>query len=316
MTRMTQLGGRVVATGLQFPEGPVAMPDGSVLLVEIARQTLSRVLPDGRCLVVARLGGGPNGAAVGPDGLCYVCNNGGFEFGREADGLIRPVRRADDYVTGRIERVDLETGRVETLYTGCDGVSLKGPNDIVMDGRGGFWFTDLGKIHDRKMDRGAVYYARTDGSLIREAVHPILTPNGIGLSPDGRTLYVAETETSRLWSFEITGEGELRKLPFPSPHGGALVAGLPGYQRFDSLKVEAGGNICVATLMRGGVSVISPHGEWLEFHAAPEAYCTNLAFGGADLRKAWVTLSGFGTLLEVDWPRAGLRLHGQRLPGE
>ncbi len=316
MTRMTQLGGRVVATGLQFPEGPVAMPDGSVVLVEIARQTLSRVLPDGRCVVVARLGGGPNGAAVGTDGRCYVCNNGGFEFTREADGLSRPVRRADDYVSGHIERVDLETGRAEVLYVDCDGVSLKGPNDIVMDGRGGFWFTDLGKIHDRKMDRGAVYYARTDGSLIREAVHPILTPNGIGLSPDGRTLYVAETETSRLWSFEITGEGIVRKLPFPSPHGGALVAGLPGYQRFDSLKVEAEGNICVATLIRGGVSVISPQGDWLEFHAAPEPYCTNLAFGGPSLRKAWVTLSGFGTLLEVDWPRAGLRLHGQRLPGE
>ena len=316
MTRTTQLGGRVVATGLKFPEGPVAMPDGSVVVVEIARQTLSRVLPDGRCLVVARMGGGPNGAAVGPDGLCYVCNNGGFEFAHESDGLLRPVRRADDYVTGRIERVDLDTGRTEVLYTGCDGVSLKGPNDIVLDGRGGFWFTDLGKIYDRKMDRGAVYYARTDGSLIREAVHPILTPNGIGLSPDGRTLYVAETETSRLWSFEIIGEGEVRKQPFPSPHGGTLVAGLPGYQRFDSLKVEAGGNICVATLVRGGVSVISPQGELLEFHAAPEAYCTNLAFGGPDLRKAWVTLSGFGTLVEVDWPRPGLRLHGQRLPGE
>lgn len=313
MTAMLELKGRQVTSGLQFPEGPVAMPDGSVLVVEIARRTLTRVLPDGRQEIVAHVGGGPNGAAIGPDGKCYLCNNGGFEFGREADGLFRPVRRADDYSGGRIERVDLDTGKVEVLYTECDGVTLKGPNDIVFDDRGGFWFTDLGKIYDRKMDRGAVYYARTDGSMIREVVHPIVTPNGIGLAPDGRTLYVAETETARLWSFEVTGDGELRKLPFPSPHGGALVAGLPGYQRFDSLKVEAGGNICVATLIRGGISVISPAGELLEFHKAPEIYCTNLAFGGADLRKVYVTLSGFGTLLEVAWPRAGLKLPGQVL---
>jgi len=314
MTKMLEMKGRQMTSGLQFPEGPVAMPDGSVLVVEIARGTLTRVQPDGRKDVVADLGGGPNGAAMGPDGKCYVCNNGGFVFGREADGMVRPMRRADDYSGGRIERVDLDSGKIEVLYTECDGISLKGPNDLVFDDQGGFWFTDLGKIYDRKMDRGAVYYARTDGSLIREVVHPIVTPNGIGLSPDGGTLYVAETETSRLWSFEIIGEGELQKLPFPSPHGGTLVAGLPGYQRFDSLKVEAGGNICVATLITGGISVISPGGELLEFHKASEVYCTNLAFGGADLRKVYVTLSGFGTLLEVAWARSGLKLPGQVLP--
>ncbi len=313
MTRMLELKGREVTTGLLFPEGPIAMPDGSIVLVEIARGTLTRVRPDGRKEVIAELGGGPNGAAIGLDGKCYVCNNGGFNFGHEADGLLRPMGRADNYSGGRIERVDLDSGKVEVLYTECDGVTLKGPNDIVFDDKGGFWFTDLGKVYGRQMDRGAVYYARTDGSLIREAVHPLITPNGIGLSPDGRTLYVAETETSRLWSFEIVGEGEVRKLPFPSPHGGSIVAGLPGYQRFDSLKVEAGGNICVATLITGGISVISPTGEWLEFHHASEVYCTNLAFGGPDLRRIYVTLSGFGTLLEVEWPRAGLKLPGQVL---
>src|ERR1700682_5397795 len=64
------------------------------------------------------------------------------------------------------------------------------------------------------MDRAAVYYARTDGSLIREAIYPIMTPNGVGLSPDGRTLYVTETETSRVWSFAITGDGEVEKMPW------------------------------------------------------------------------------------------------------
>ena len=309
MTTHIDLNAREVGRGLLFPEGPVAMPDGTVVLVEIARGTLSRVHRDGRVEVIAAPGGGPNGAAIGPDGQCYICNNGGFEWHVEKDGYRRPVSRANDYSGGRIERVDLASGRVEVLYTECDGVALKGPNDIVFDGRGGFWFTDLGKVYGRQMDRGAVYYARADGSLIREAIFPMVTPNGIGLSPDGKTLYVVETEPARLWAFDIVGEGELRKLPWPSPHGGRLVAGLPGYQRFDSMAVEAGGNICVATLITGGVSVISPQGEWLEFHRAGEAYCTNIAFGGEGLRKAYITLSGYGRLLEAEWPRPGLPLH-------
>lgn len=309
MTKTLPLKAREVTTGLRFPEGPVAMPDGSVLVVEIERGTLTRVLPDGRKEVVAETGGGPNGAAIGPDGRCYICNNGGFDWAENADGYIRPIGRAQKYSGGRIERVDLASGKVEVLYTECEGVPLKGPNDIVFDATGGFWFTDLGKIYGRQMDRGAVFYARADGSQIREVAFPVITPNGIGLSPDGKTLYVAETETSRLWSYRITGPGEVETQPWPSPNGGRLVAGLPGYQRFDSLKVETGGNICVATLIRAGISVISPEGEVLEFHEAPEYYCTNLAFGGAELRKAYITLSGTGKLLEAEWPRSGLPLH-------
>ncbi|MDH5541104.1 MAG: SMP-30/gluconolactonase/LRE family protein, partial [Rhizobacter sp.] len=155
---------REIATGLLFPEGPIAMADGSVLLVEIARGCLSRVLPDGRVQVVAQLGGGPNGAAIGPDGAVYVCNNGGFKWHTEADGCHRPIAQADDYSGGRIERVDLNTGRFERLYDTVDGLALRGPNDIVFDAHGGFYFTDLGKVRAAEMDRGGVYYGRSDGS--------------------------------------------------------------------------------------------------------------------------------------------------------
>ncbi|TAL00271.1 MAG: SMP-30/gluconolactonase/LRE family protein [Rhodospirillaceae bacterium] len=304
-----KLEGREITTGLKFPEGPIAMADGSVLVVEIAGGTLMRVGSDGRKQVVAKLGGGPNGAAIGPDGKCYVCNNGGFNWMQERDGFMRPAGRATEYDGGRIERVDLKTGAIEMLYTHCDGESLKGPNDIVFDSKGGFWFTDHGKTYGRVMDRGAVYYARTDGSLIKEAIFPVITPNGVGLSPDGRTLYVSETETSRVWSFPIIGEGEVGKEPWPSPGGGKLLHGLPGYQRFDSMAVEANGNICVATLVRGGISVFSPNGDLVEFHEAPEGYCTNICFGGDQMRTAFITLSGYGRLIAVDWPRPGMPLH-------
>ena len=105
---MTQF--REITSGLRFPEGPIAMPDGSVILVEIERQTLTRVLPDGSQEIIAKTGGGPNGAAMGPDGKCYICNNGGFNWGTD-DGILHTIGASDDYVTGSIQRVDLETGR-------------------------------------------------------------------------------------------------------------------------------------------------------------------------------------------------------------
>ena len=301
------LRGRVIAEGLLFPEGPIALPDGSVLVAEIQGARLVKVHADGRKQVVAELGGGPNGAALGPDGHVYVCNNGGFSW-RSDDGFTRPSGAADGYRGGCIQRVNLQTGAVQTLYTECDGVPLHGPNDIVFDAQGGFWFTDFGKTFDDRIMRGAVYYASTDGRFIRRAAKHLLTPNGVGLSPDGKTLYVSETEASRLWSYPITGRGELALAPWPSPNGGELVHGLPGYQRFDSLAVEESGNICVATLVRGGISVFSPSGELLEFHTAPEGYCTNICFGGADRRTAFITLSGYGQLFAAEWPRAGLAL--------
>ena len=106
-----------MATGLRFPEGPVAYPDGSVVLVEIERGTITRVWPrTARPRVVATPGGGPNGLAVGPDGALYCCNNGGFAW-VEADGHLRPTGTPADYSGGRIERIDPATGDVHALYT-------------------------------------------------------------------------------------------------------------------------------------------------------------------------------------------------------
>ena len=284
------------------------MPDGTIVLVEIERGTLSRVTPDGRTEVIAKLGGGPNGAAIGPDGAVYVCNNGGLRWHEDQHGL-RPVGQPDDYTGGRIERVDLATGAVRVLYTGTEKGPLKGPNDLVFDRAGGMWFTDLGKTRERDMDRGGVYYATADGSRIREVIYPMLTPNGIGLSPDESRLYVAETHTGRLWAFDLEAPGVVRRRKFPSPNGGELVAGLPGYQLFDSLAVDAEGNICVATLFNGGITVISPDGTKVEHVPMPDLYTTNLCFGGPGLRTAFVTLSVSGRLVALDWPRAGLALN-------
>ena len=131
----------------------------------------------------------------------------------------------------------------------------------MFDREGGFWFTDHGKVHGRTMDRGALYYAAADGSFIREAAFPLITANGVGLSPDGSTLYATETETGRLWAWPVLGPGKLAKDPWPSPAGGRMIGGPQGYQRFDSLAVEASGNVCVASLVHGGISVFAPDGR-------------------------------------------------------
>jgi gluconolactonase len=300
---------REIADGLKFPEGPIAMPDGSVVLVEIAAERLTRVMPDGRKFLITRMPGGPNGAALGPDGWIYVCNNGGFEWIEDPVHGLRPRYQAPAYSGGRIERVDPATGRIETLYTGTEHGPLRGPNDIVFDGDGGFWFTDLGKARARDRDQGGIYYARADGSLIREVVHPILTPNGIGLSPDDKVVYVAETEGGRLWAFDIVGPGEIARAPWPSPHGGRFVGAMGVYQRFDSLAVEACGNVCVATLANPCITVIAPDGRIVEQVPTDDLHTTNICFGGPDLRTAFVTLSNSGRLVAIDWPRPGLPLH-------
>src|SRR5215472_3644913 len=248
---------RVAATGLRFPEGPVAMADGSVILGEIAGGTVTRVAPDGSKSTHAAAGGGPNGLARGPDGALYLCNNGGAEY---ASGSFLATGPAKNYQFGYVQRIDPRTGEMRILYSQCGGHKLSAPNDIVFDRQGGFYFTDLGKRRGRDRDHGGLYYALPDGSRIVELVHPILSPNGIGLSPDEKVVYVADTETSRLFAFDVIGPGEIRKHAFPAPYGGRLVCGLPGFQRFDSLAVDALGNICVATLITGYITVFSPDG--------------------------------------------------------
>lgn len=302
---------RELASGLLFPEGPIAMDDGSVILVEIGRGTLTRVSRDGRVSVLADLGGGPNGAAIGPDGAVYVCNNGGFHFHTEADGCFRPVLQARDYSGGRIERVDLATGRFERLFDTVDGHALRGPNDIVFDAHGGFYFTDLGKVREAEMDRGALFYAGAAGAPVTVA-RPVMTPNGIGLSPDGNTLYFAETESARLWAYDVAAPGQVDKRPWPSPNGARPVVAAPGghYQRFDSLALDAFGNVCVATLIHGGITVVAPDGSHCSHVPLPDLMTTNICFGGADMRTAYITLSGTGKLIAIDhWPVPGLKLN-------
>jgi gluconolactonase len=304
-----------IAAGLQFPEGPVAMPDGSVVVVEMFGERVTRVGAGGATTVLCEVKGGPNGLAVGPDGALYLCNNGGSHTPVDLGGLLLPGPfDLDRYSGGLIQRIDHD-GKVTNVYTNCAGRPLRSPNDLVMDGHGGFYFTDHG-IHDvvgtRTADLSALYYARCDGSDIHEVAYPVHSPNGIGLSPDGTILYYAETYTGRVFRRRIAEPGVLEPLTsIIELDPWALLCGLPGMQLLDSLAVDADGWVSVGTMVNGAVTSISPDGSSVVQVPTNDPLTTNLCFGGSDMRTAYVTLSATGRLVSMDWPRRGLRLAHQ-----
>jgi gluconolactonase len=164
-------------------------------------------------------------------------------------------------------------------------------------------------MRERDRDRGGLYYATADGRSIREVVYPLDSPNGVGLSPDGSRVYVAETYTGRVWAWDVTGPGQVADGPaLGMPPGATLLIGLPGYQLFDSLAVDGAGNVCVATLATGAISVVAPDGTLVEQVPTEDPLTTNVCFGGDDLTTAYVTLSGTGRLAALEWRRPGLAL--------
>ena len=300
----------VLATGLGFTEGPVVKDDGTVFAVDIDGGRVLRIR-DGAVEIVATPGGGPNGLALETPVTAIVANNGGFLWSEVAAGVRIPIDRATHtneppgFSGGWIERVDLQSGAVTVLHRECGGRPLRGPNDLVFDEAGGLWFTDHGKGRHASVDRGGLYYIPPDGSAVREIAYPLLGPNGVGLSPDGSRVYVAETHTGRLWAWDLAGPGHVRASAgsLAVRHGGTCLAATPF--SFDSLAVEEDGRIAIGGIA-DGIVVITPDGEEAEVYPIPGDITTNLAFGGPDGRRAVITLSRSGGVVAASWPRPGL----------
>ena len=300
----------VLASGLGFTEGPVVTPDGTVYAVDIDGGRVLRIR-DKVVDVVATPGGGPNGLALETPSTGIVANNGGFLWSEVERGVRIPIDRATHtneppgFTGGWLERVDLSSGEVSVLHRECGSRPLRGPNDLVFDEIGGLWFTDHGKGRHASVDRGGLYYVPPDGTTVREVAFPLLGPNGVGLSPEGSRVYVSETHTGRLWAWDLEGPGEVRAAAgsLAVRHGGTCLAATPF--SFDSLAIEADGRIVIGAIA-DGIVVITPDGEEVDVYPVPGDVTTNVAFGGPDGRRAVITLSRTGSVVEASWPRSGL----------
>jgi gluconolactonase len=298
----------LVAEGLRFPEGP---DRHGRRLGDLHRDRRPAADPRharrDRMEVVAETGGGPNGAAIGPDGAIYVTNNGGSFEWLETQGLLIPGP-----TPGQPRRRDQSSAsisppaRSRPSTTAVTASGWSAPTIIVFDRQGGFWFTDHGCTTPEGRKFGALYYAKTDGSHISRQRDHFVSPNGVGLSPDEKTVYMADTNLGRLWAFDIAEPGVLAEPPPFQP--GRVVCNLPGYQLLDSLAVEAGGKVCVATIINGGITAFDPDGT-TEHYPFPDLLVTNICFGGPDMTTAWITASGTGQLYKATWPRPGLKLN-------
>lgn len=293
-------------SGLRFPEGPVSFRDGRIILCEIEKGCIAELSRTSEYKEIISNIAGPNGIALGPRNILVVCNNGGFKW-YERDGKLIPGYASENYCGGSVNIYDYESRTLRSKICIGGGRPLAGPNDVVFDETGGFWFTDSGKEFSQWVMKGGVYYYNASTQSVNQAVYPLTGANGIGLSPDLRTLYVAETHAAALWKFRLSGPGVIEPGVRTFGRPGEIIARGPGNTYFDSLAVEANGNICVATIP-GAISVFDPEGRLVERVTVPDAIPTNICFGGDDYEVAYITLSSTGQLFELAWPRKGLAL--------
>lgn len=337
----------LITSGLGYPEGPVYEPDGSILLVEIKGERLARVKPDGTVETVAKVKGGPNGAAFGPDGQVYIANSGGFDWmglplPPEEPKIFIGTTQPKSYEGGRIERVNIQTGQLETLHRTCsrgcniaglgprepkpfdfpEPVGLRGPDDLVFDKSGGYWISDFGKQRPRDADVTGIFYAGADGSSITEAVFPLAAPNGIALSPAEDRVYAALTYSRQVLYWELEGPGKIKPNPATMDGSYLLTAKLPGQAILDSMAVDEDGNVYVAVMLpegntpmsNGGVAVISPDGKSVDYMeikipGAVAPLPSNLCFGGPDRKTMYVTCGASGMLVKAQVHVPGLALN-------
>ena len=279
----------VLATGLQFPEGPVWLGTRRVAFTEIRGQCVS-LWHDGTLARVARTGGGANGATLGPDGALYVANNGGLSLGHDGRWT------APDAIPGRIQRVTL-AGELSDVAAELPGAPPNRPNDLCFGPDGLLYYTDPHNWEDiEHLGVGRVGRTTLDGRVELVAEIPAF-PNGIAFGPDDR-LYVAQSVTQKILVMDAK--------PGATP---AVWATLPrGFP--DGFCFDAAGRLYAAGSLGDVVVIFEPDGEVrdiVEMGAGSEP--TNCCLGDGAL---YVTLAGTGQLVALDMPVEPLPLYPAR----
>jgi len=274
-----------VAALVCFLEGPAVDEKGNVFFSDIASNRILKMTGRGEVSVFRSDSGRANGNAFDAEGRLITC---------EGFGLGPGGRR-------RVVRTDMKTGQITVLTERFDGKRYNSPNDLCVDGNGRIWFTDprYGNRDNMEMADEAVYRIDPDGSVTRVVSQPdVQKPNGIAVAPDGKTLYVVDSDdrpggNRKIWAFDVSSKGALsnRRLTYDFRQG----------RGGDGVRVDMKGNLWVAAGIRTprppgevtdvpqGVYVISPKGKLLGRVPIAEDYVTNLAFGGPDRKTLYVT---------------------------
>jgi gluconolactonase len=260
------------ATGFVFTEGPLWHPDGFFYFVDVRSSLLYRLALGDKPQVVRKTDGG-NGTTFDLQGRLIMC---------EGDGR-RVTRTGTD-------------GSVATLIDRFEGKRLNRPNDVICARDGALLFTDPSlrvPFAEREVEHASVYRIAPDGA-VRE-VAPFEYPNGLALSPDERTLYVANTRwTKYIHAIELDSAGTMVRRRIFADMSSDGTNGVP-----DGMKVDAAGRVfCTGT---GGVWVFAPDGSRIGIIETPEV-CANVAFGGPDLRTLLLTASTSVYTLRVKTP--------------
>ncbi|MCH8829745.1 MAG: SMP-30/gluconolactonase/LRE family protein, partial [Planctomycetes bacterium] len=273
-----------------FLEGPAAAADGTVYFSDIANnRILSINSKDSRLRVFRTPSGRANGLVFDSKGHLLVCE--GNEFGNN-----------DGY--RRITRYDLDSGK-KTVLTECYvGRRYNAPNDIIARSNGQIFFTDpcYGDRSLMELDHESVYRIDEGGAVTRLISQPdIQRPNGIALSPDEKTLYLVDSNTTvggnrKIWAFVLSKEGNISQqrevFDFAPGRGGDGMA----VDQKGSLYIAAGINYPRGPYETGdtpaGIYVVTPQGECKGHIPIDEDLLSNVTFGGDDLKTLFITAGG------------------------
>jgi gluconolactonase len=254
----------VVASGLQFPEGAVFVGN-TLYFVDYSTSDVLRLVDRKVEKVWHQDGCGANGLVQVGQGLLVAC-----------------------YENGTVVRISLAGKTEETIASDDKGQPFLAPNDLAADARGGVYFTGSGS----GSMLGKVYYRGVD-KRVREVASKIRIANGLAVSIDGKTLYVAESGSNRLLQFDIAADGGLSGQREFVKLGDIMSA--PGQPAFtpDGVRIDKHGNLFIGLYRGGGFAVVSPAAKLLALVSVPEPHHANLAIS-PDGRSVFLTAARFG----------------------
>lgn len=269
-----------IKEGFEGTEGPIAAPDGSLLFAETRANRITRIAPDNSISTFLENTNGANGLAFNKQGELVAVQVADTQV-----GVIYPQERK------------------KALVKDFDGKKFQRPNDLVLAKNGGVYFTDSGLnpgADANEENRTGVYYISPEGKTLKVA-DGIERPNGIQLSRDEKTLYVANTYSDYVLAFDVKKDGTLGKrrnfaklsAGLTKSDAGVLTSGA------DGLAVDDKDRLYVAT--NSGIEVFDKKGKALGVIPVPHKP-QNIAFAGADKKTLYVVGRGAAYKIAVETP--------------